>query len=893
MPKTTPFHNNLNAGEISPHLDARIEVNKYQDGCITLENFIPLVEGGVIRVPGTYFINETKTSSELSRMVPFKFSTIQNYHLLFGKQYIRFYKDHGMIVVGSNIDDFDPSDDYFVNEYTKIGSYRSLDFGGSKFLYVVSPFGQTGDTGISVGCVSNSGDTLAVEAVGSTITIKIANTTGSKNAANLIQTALRALGTVNAVDVSGWTVTENTAYAAARPAGGVNIVAAAMTNSDTYYQCILAINSSTTNRNFFPLAEPTYWTAKSAGAAIEIAVDYLEAELYELKFLQSSDTLFIFHENHQVAKLVRYSHENWKFDYISFTEGVINDITDAERTNPCKVWSTDADKNYRAGDVVYIDEVIGMTELNGNNYTILGTGTDYFTLNGIDATTYTPYQSGGKIRFSITGVTQANPAVVTMPKHGFQNGDYIYIHGVKGMTELNGNTYEVANRTATTFQLAGVNSTAYGAYTSAGSADQRKFYIDGERPSCGTFFEQRLVVGGFINYPTKFLMSVTADYYNFTKNPNSEDAAIEYDIVSDKIDRIKWFMGESVLLGGTDSGIYSISSGTLGEPITNQNIQVRKQTAIGASEIDTELTTDSIMFVTRGGTNIRQLVYNFEKDKYIPPDMTRVAKHILVGDTLADSGVVDMDFQTEPFPILWCVRGDGQLVGMSYEAMEEVYPWFRVVTDGEFESISINGTEGEEDEIYVTVKRTINGATKRYVEYFMPHKFYSQIDDCFFVHSGLSRDGAPTETISGLGHLEAKTVSVLGDGIAQTNKVVSSGAITITSASKVHVGLPCPSILIPTKPHVGNKDHSSRGKKQKINKVVMILHETCGGQIGPNESDMKDIEDTSTDGVLFTGDAIQSFDGNWGNESTVCIKQSKPYPMTVLGLVTHLSWSEE
>ncbi|MDO9381823.1 MAG: ubiquitin-activating E1 FCCH domain-containing protein [Hyphomicrobiaceae bacterium] len=75
------------------------------------------------------------------------------------------------------------------------------------------------------------------------------------------------------------------------------------------------------------------------------------------------------------------------------------------------------------------------------------------------------------VQRTITGATQANPCVITSNGHGFQNSDVVQINNVVGMTNLNGNTYTVAGATTNTFQLSGINSTGYGAYSSGGTID--------------------------------------------------------------------------------------------------------------------------------------------------------------------------------------------------------------------------------------------------------------------------------------------------------------------------------------------------------------------------------------------------------------------------------------
>lgn len=71
---------------------------------------------------------------------------------------------------------------------------------------------------------------------------------------------------------------------------------------------------------------------------------------------------------------------------------------------------------------------------------------------------------------TITGITAANPPVVTATAHGLANGSIVYITGVVGMTEVNDRTFVVANQATNTFELKGIDGTGYTAYASGGSA---------------------------------------------------------------------------------------------------------------------------------------------------------------------------------------------------------------------------------------------------------------------------------------------------------------------------------------------------------------------------------------------------------------------------------------
>jgi hypothetical protein len=95
MAKTSPILSNLNGGEISPQLDARVDTTKYQSGAHRLENFIPRIQGGLQKRSGTRFVKETKDSTQRSVLIPFEFSTTQAYVIELGNQYARFYRNGG------------------------------------------------------------------------------------------------------------------------------------------------------------------------------------------------------------------------------------------------------------------------------------------------------------------------------------------------------------------------------------------------------------------------------------------------------------------------------------------------------------------------------------------------------------------------------------------------------------------------------------------------------------------------------------------------------------------------------------------------------------------------------------------------------------------------------
>jgi len=425
-----------------------------------------------------------------------------------------------------------------------------------------------------------------------------------------------------------------------------------------------------------------------------------------------------------------------------------------------------------------------------------------------------------------------------------------------------------------------------------------KFASASNYPSCGTFHEDRLILAATDTAPQTIWGSASGGYDDFALDPEDPSAGIEYRLVSGSIDRIRWLFAGDYLLAGTIGGIWKIWSSYSSEPLSQENINASKQVFLGASGVYPEMVEDAILFVTRLGTSIRRLAYSLEADKMIAPTMMRIASHIAEGTTRALSGIVEMAFQMEPYPILWAVRTDGQLLGMVYDNQDQVYAWFRVRTDGIIESVAVISEDGKEDQVWIVVKRTIATVAKRYIEYFMPHQFFSVISDCFFVHSGLTLTGI-NATIT-LAHLVGKSVVALVDGKYQGPFVVPvGGVVTLTtpSVSKVHAGLPYTSIVEPMKLHVPTDQGTARGKKQKINRITGCFYETgLGVKAGPDQTHLKDAflnEDHPVAGVLFTGDKDFEFEGDWGNEATITITQNQPLPMTILALIPRVTTHDE
>ncbi len=233
MAKQTVAFTNFTAGELSPRLDGRTDVGKYFNGCKTLENMVVHPHGAATRRPGTKFVHEVKTSSEKTRLIPFEFSTTQTYIMEFGNQYIRFYKDQGIITLT----------DKTISAITKAnpGVVTATSHGYSNGDHVI---------------ISSVGGMVEVNGK----TFKVANVTTN---------------TFELQNVDGQNV--NTSSFTTYTSGGV------------------------------------------ANKIYEIASPYPTADLFDIKFAQSADIMYIVHPSHAIRKLSRTGHTSWTLSTVSIT----------------------------------------------------------------------------------------------------------------------------------------------------------------------------------------------------------------------------------------------------------------------------------------------------------------------------------------------------------------------------------------------------------------------------------------------------------------------------------------------------------------------------------------------------------------------------------------------
>jgi len=561
-------------------------------------------------------------------------------------------------------------------------------------------------------------------------------------------------------------------------------------------------------------------------------------------------------------------------------------VTAATNANPCVLTITVV--SYSPGNEIYIDGMEGMTELNGRNLIITASlGSNQFTVedlhgNPIDSTNFGTYTSGGEVNEIYEKSSPYDDDELDDIRFA-QSADVMYIvhpnYAIRTLTRTDHDAWTFATPTLTGTPSPALNDTT------------------DNYPSDVTFFEQRLVFSGSNNNPQTLWFSKSADYENFTTGTADDDALI-YTIASQKVNAIRYLAPTRVLTIGTSGGEYVLTT-TNGGPVTPTSTVIRKYSNYGCGVHTPIQVADLTVFLQRGARKIREFQYAGEVNTgaYAAVDITILSEH------LTEGGIKEFAYQQEPESIIWALRNDGTLLGLTYRREEEVVAWHKHIIGGEFnsgqavvESIATLPTDSGEDELYMVVKRTINGGTRRYVECMKPYDFGNDTTAAFFVDSGLAYSGSEVSSVKGLYHLEGESVSVLANGAAHPDKTVSEGGISfdfgVTSGA---VGLGYTSQMQTLRLEAGSSDGTSQGKPKRIHDITIRFHETVGAEVGTDSANADEIffRDSSMNMdeavPLFTGDKEIEFPGGFEEGDRIFLRQSQPLPMTVLALYPRMN----
>ena len=679
------------------------------------------------------------------------------------------------------------------------------------------------------------------------------------------------------------------------------------------YYCIAA-----TTGNAPPNA--TYWYALS-GTVYEIPTPWTSADLtdandgtFRLSLAQTGDVLYIAHPSYPLQKLSRFSATKWTLAAVSLLNGPFK-TQNADRTKTIYASGTTGAVTLTASSSIFTAAMVGSyVYLEPADLSSIKpwTAGEEFVVNPLN----TKRRSDGKTYNCTTnGTPTAGKAWRTGPDKpihtygsaadgggGGKVGTNIEIEGLTwqfvdsgyGYVKITGFT----SGTSVSATVMGDNPLPAGV-VGAGNATFR--YAMGSfsgaegYPNRVTFFRERLTLAK----DQTLYFSVSADFENFAAKDDSgqvvADRAIQATISSDQVNQVQWLAPAQQLLIGTSGSEFSCSENSTSEPFAPGNIKIEQETNEGSRAVTPLRVGNAILAVQRSGRKLKELQFAIQQNGYQSQDLTVLSEHVTQG------GIQQATWHKEPYLAVWAVRGDGQLLGFTYNKEQDTVGWHRHIMGGAFsggqavvESVcTIAAPDRARDELWVIVKRTINGTTRRYVEYL--EREYQTGDtqaSCYYVDSGATYSGAPATTISGLTWLEGQTVQVLADGAAHPDRVVTSGAISLqVSASTVQVGLGYSSTLQTTRIEAGAADGTAQGKTKRINKTVIRFVNTLGAKAGPDASTLDTIEFRSGSNPmdapppLFTGDKLIEWPGGYDFDGYCMVRQTQPLPMTVVAIM--------
>jgi len=693
----------------------------------------------------------------------------------------------------------------------------------------------------------------------------------------------------------------------------------------------------------------TNWYALPTDMTYEVPSVYQEDELFDIKFVQSSDVMTLVHPNHPPAELRRYGATNWQFINIDFTASITAPTGLSVTAYMPSSASNNSDTNE---DHTYVVTAIAAD------------GVRESAASGTQTVSNNIFVTGAKNTVTWNKVTSASRYRV----YKEQGGLFGFIGEKDHDSSGNPNTYSIVdNNIAPDFA---VTPPRY----------ETIFSGTNNFPNAVSYFEQRRVFAGTNNEPQTIFMTRSGTESDMSfKLPIKDDDRIKFRVAAREANRIKHIVPLTQLLFMTEAAEWRVTS-VNSDAITPTSIAVKPQSYIGANDTQPVVVNNSMVYVASRGGHARELGYNWQSNGFITGDLSIRAAHLFDG-----FDITDMTLAKAPTPIVWMISTSGKLVGLTYVPEQQVGAWHQHDTDGTFESVT-TVAEGSVDAAYCVVKRTINGNTKRYVER-MGTRDYASQRDSFFVDCGRSYNGTNTnnlrtvtitssgnyskgssvtlefpsnipvfkfgnnglstdlddaiiivdgtetyrcditaiadnhtatvkldrdlpsnlqntaittyeiaeKTITGLDHIIGKTAHILADGAVHPTQVVSNNGTVVLNraASVVHIGLPYVSDL-QTLPLALQTEAVGQGRVKNLNHAWLRVFESSGIFAGPTSEKLTEAKQRTTEPFgsppnLKTQDIKIMLTPTWQEYGQIFIRQTDPLPLTVVGITLEVS----
>lgn len=441
-------------------------------------------------------------------------------------------------------------------------------------------------------------------------------------------------------------------------------------------------------------------TLQSGGSPYQITNPYAEADLFDIHYVQSADVLTLVHPNYPPKELKRLGATNWTLTDVSFAASVSapTGVTATASGHTTAKYTYSYVVTAIASDLVSESAASSVASASGNLLETGGIVTISWTSNG--ATRYNVYK--------------------------LQGGIYGYIGQTAGTSIIDDNIAPDM----------GVSPPLYDSVF--GSA--------GNYPGAVSYYEQRRCFAGTSNDPQTIWMTKSGTESNMSYSlPIKDDDRIKFRVAAREANTIRHIVPLTQLLLLTSAAEWRVTS-VNSDAITPTTISVRPQSYVGASNVQPVIINNTMIYGAARGGHVRECGYSWQANGFVTGDMSIRAAHLF-----DNYNIVDMAYSKAPTPIIWMTSNSGRLLGLTYVPEQSIGAWHWHDTDGTFESCTVVA-EGNEDVLYVVVKRTINGSSKRYIERIQT-RLYSDQRMAFFVDCGATYDGrntsATTMTVTG------------------------------------------------------------------------------------------------------------------------------------------------
>lgn len=813
MTNTLLYTRSFAGGIISPDMYGRIDDIKYNTGVETARNFIVLPQGPLVNRGGTKFVAEVKDSTKRTRLIPFRYSLEQTMVIEAGEAYFRFHTYGATLQTPTAT----------AAAWSSVTAYVPGDVvskGGSLWYCVAATTNDDPETP-----ANQYGATPVITATWS-LTSAASTTPPSGYDPITVLPAVAVVGVkyyvtiTDYVDEGRW-VLDGEGY---------------LEWVERFREVIKYVGYtgvSVTSPSGFWLEMPG--TDVTPGA-YEIPSPYAEADLFDLRFVQSADVLTITHPNYAPRELRRLGAQNWTLDVITFGSTLaaptISSVTPTTATSPSDT------QTYS-----YVATNVSDDQLDESNPSAASTAVNQiFDTGALNTITF-----GSAARRNV---------------YRLSGGIYGFIGQTETTTLIDDNIAPDISR--------------------APPQNQDPFATDW--PTAVTYFEQRRGFGGTPSLPQTFWLTKSGTESNLDYSiPVRDNDAISIKIAARQANNILHMLPLGDLLIFTTSAVWRVTS-VNSDALTPTSVSVRPQTFIGSTNVQPVSTGSAAIYAAARGGHIRSLAFDFNAQSYISVDMSLRASHLF-----DYRSIVDLDYAEAAVPIVWAVSSDGTLLGMTLVPEQEVFAWhYHDTYKGRFESICVIG-EGQFDVLYAVVKRTIGETDYRFIERLEP-RYFPTLEESYFVDCGITYSGAAATTIPGLDHLEGETVSILADGGVVTPQVVSGGSVTLDVAAElVHVGLPIAADAKTLPLAVDNLPGYGQGRQKNVNKAILRVHESSAFLVGPTENDLTlaKIRTTEAYGVppaLKTGDVEVDVSPEWNDNGAVVVRQIYPVPLEISSL---------